>query len=120
MRLQGSVKCSGRDRLPRISAALLLVILAACVQTPAPPAPVAPSTPTVTGKTKVVQPLGCTEFDPVTYENGKPGLTVKDVQDALADPVNPLGKARNVLGDTSLTKGQIDVYMRERAALCTK
>lgn len=120
MRLLASVKYSGQNRWSKISALALIVILAGCAQTPAPPAPVAPTIQVVQGKTKVIQPLGCTEFDPVTYSNGKPDATVKDVQDALADPTNPLGKARNVLGDSSVTKGQVDVYMRERGALCTK
>lgn len=47
----------------------------------------------------------------------KPGVTIKDVQDALALPDNPLGHARAVLGDTLSTRAAIDVYMAGRRYL---
>lgn len=64
------------------------------------------------------RPLACSDFDPVTYSDGKPGVTAADVQKSLSDPGDPLGRARNVLGDTKATKDQIDVYMAERTKLC--
>ncbi len=119
MRWQDCGKFSLASRLAKISAVSSLLILVACGTIPASPAPVAPSTPTAKAKTAIT-PLSCSEFDPVTYSNGKPGVTVADVLEALKSPDNPLGKARNILGDTNMTKGQIDVYMAQRARLCPK
>jgi hypothetical protein len=119
MRFQGCMRFRLASKLAKISAASSLLILVACGTTQAPPAPAAPGIQTSKVKT-VIKPLSCSEFDPVTYSNGKPGATVGDVQEALKSPDNPLGKARNILGDTNVTKGQIDVYMAERARLCPK
>jgi len=54
-------------------------------------------------------PPVCSEIEVVRYSAGKPGVTVADVQAALALPVeaNPLGHARNLLGDTIVTITQI-------------
>lgn len=119
MKLQHSMKFNALAKLAKTSAAVSLLILAGCGATLPLKAPVAATSPAQPNKA-APRPLGCSEFDPVTYSNGKPDPTVKDVQDALASTDNPLGKARNVLGDTVTTKGQIDVYMRERQALCGK
>ncbi len=105
-----------RLRMPaRSSAVALLLILAGCGTTP--PSSAQPGPGTLTNK---VRPLACSDFDPVTYSNGKPGVTKEDVAEALKDQKDPLGRARNILGDTNVTKGQIDVYMAQRRGLCAK
>lgn len=119
MRFQGCMRFKLASRLARTSAVSSLLILGACGMTQGLSAPAAPGIPTSKGKA-AIKPLSCSEFDPVTYSNGKPGVTVADIQEALKSPENPLGKARNLLGDTNVTKGQIDVYMAERARLCPK
>jgi hypothetical protein len=54
-------------------------------------------------------PAVCSEIDIVHYSTGKPDVTVADVQAALTLPpqANPLGHARNLLGDTTPTMAQI-------------
>ena len=53
----------------------------------------------------------------MTYANGKPGVTVADLEAVLASPNNPLGQARAMLGDTITTRSEIDVYMAGRTYL---
>lgn len=54
-------------------------------------------------------PAVCAEIEIVHYNDGKPGVTIEDIQQALALPpvANPLGHARNLLGDNTPTIAQI-------------
>lgn len=67
-----------------------------------------------------VQPLACTQLPPVTYNPGKPGLTISDIQEALRDSNNPLGQVRGVVGDTTTTRGQVAAYAAARVGLGCK
>lgn len=62
-------------------------------------------TATASGEAQKPHPAVCSEIDKINYSAGKPGVTVADVQAALSLPpsANPLGKARNLLGDTVVT-----------------
>lgn len=62
-------------------------------------------------------PLSCYEFHPIQYNLEKPDVTVKDIEDALKSPDNPLGHARAMLGDTLETRAAIDTYMAGRRYL---
>lgn len=67
--------------------------------------------PTQSGSTQDAppKPAVCSEITIVHYNNGKPDVTIADVQAALALPAtaNPLGHARNLLGDTVPTLAQV-------------
>lgn len=67
--------------------------------------------PTQSGNPQDVapKPATCTDITVVHYSTGKPDLTIADVQAALALPAtaNPLGHARNLLGDTVPTIAQV-------------
>jgi len=64
------------------------------------------------------RPVVCSEMKIVHFSDGKPGATVADVTAALEIPDNPLGHARNVLGDTRQTKDQIKANNAVLTALC--
>lgn len=98
-------------------AILLLATLIACATRTAPPPAVTP-----TGRIDVTKPgptLACTEFAPLSYSTGKPGLTVQDLEAILAahKADDPLGWARAALGDTMTTRGDIAAYQARRTAL---
>jgi hypothetical protein len=109
------------NRALRTLPLLGLLILTSCsgmALTFGPTAPVA-----TTDGSKPPIPLACFDFTPLPYNIGKhePGGpfigTVQDVLDALKDPINPLGAARNVLGDTLSTRAELDDYRGRRVGL---
>lgn len=94
----------------------LAVSLSACslFQTPTPTAapPTAPIVTTSSGADQIA--LACTMFRPIVGQAGMLGVTPADIQKALADPVNPIGAARAMMGDTLSTRAKIEAYKAVR------
>lgn len=74
---------------------------------------IATSTPMVSGKAAV-----CLSLEPIRPSRGKPGgPTTEDISAAL-DRDNPIGRVRNLVGDTSSTLTQVDRNNAALASLC--
>lgn len=95
--------------LARMLAPPMMLILIGCATRPIqPPAPIAPGR---------IKPLACTDFAPMSFSTGRPGVTVKEIQDDLARTDDPLGWGRADLGDTMTTRAEIDAYKAARKVL---
>src|SRR6185503_3898611 len=105
---------------PKCSVLLMLAlpILTACVaeQTPPPVATVGDLT-----RQKQVEPLACSEFQPLRFQPGMDGVTPKDVEQTMtAHPSDPIAWARGTVGDTVSTRNAIANYQARRIALGCK
>lgn len=108
---------SRKFKKPSMRAMLIVplssLILIACATNQRPAlAPTSPSR--IDGK---IRPLACTDFPPMTFSTGKPGVTVDDVLADLKRPDSPLGWARTDLGDTMSTRAEISAYVAARKAI---
>jgi hypothetical protein len=107
-----SRSCKMRARLDKIVPALaMLLALMGCVSSDGLIRMPGLLIPTQSGSTADARPAPavCSEITIVHYSVGKPAVTVADIQAALALPesANPLGHARNLLGDTVPTIAQV-------------
>lgn len=111
MRNKGSRKWSvPRTRAIKI-ALLSTLILTACQTVGSVPVP--------TSQDRTSKPLACADFAPMTFSAGKPGVTAKDVRDALDQhTADPLPWVRNLVGDTMATRREVSDYAAARKAIC--
>lgn len=76
------------------------------------------SAPTTVPGTQT-RPAECSEFAVIRPSRGKPGgATVDEIEAQLRQPDDPLGHARNYLGDTASTIEQIDENNAAWHGLC--
>lgn len=109
---------SQRYKLPaRLFVTASLLILAACADRMGT---IDPGTLTAANKPVTVngKPPACSEFQIIRPNKGKPGgASILDVQGALTQP-DPIGRARNYLGDTGPTLAQIAEHNAAWHTLC--
>lgn len=99
------------QKFPLKPAALLalLTMLAGCASTTQE---IAPGTPTRSSN------AACLSIEPISPNRGKPGgATTEDVATAL-DRDNPIGRVRNLVGDTDSTLRSVDKNNAALKALC--